>query len=102
MDRLDYFGGLARESPTEPRARYAYAHELVRAERWEAAVVELRAYLELSPDDEGAAHGRLGLALARLGRTDEAADAYLAGVDAALAHGHQSMADEFAQALEEL
>lgn len=102
MDRLDYFGELAREAPDEPRARYGFANELVRAERWEEAVVELRAYLALNPGDEGAGYGRLGMALARLGRRDEAADVYLAAIDAALAHGHQSMADELSAEMDAL
>ncbi len=43
-------------------------------------MVELRAYLDLA-DDEGNAWGRLAEALRRLGRVDEAADAYLTGID---------------------
>jgi Flp pilus assembly protein TadD len=64
-------------------------------------VRELRAYLALS-EDEGNAWGRLGEALAHLGRIDEAADAYLAGVDQAAKHGHHGMADDLRDALEAL
>jgi len=63
--------------------------------------VELRAYLALT-EDEGNAWGRLGDALGRLGRTDEAADAYLEGIDQAIRHGHHGMADEFREAVEAL
>ena len=42
MDRLAYFGRLVEEDPTVARARFAYANELLRAERWEEAVVQLR------------------------------------------------------------
>lgn len=101
MDRLDYFAKLASDEPAEPRARYGYANELYRVEHWEAAVDELRAYLALA-EDEGNAWGRLGDALQRLGRTDEAADAYLAGIDQALKFGHTGMADDFRAAMEEL
>jgi Flp pilus assembly protein TadD len=101
MDRLDVFRQLAAEQPDEPRARYGYANELYRAERWDEAVGELRAYLALA-EDEGNAWGRLGDALARLGRVDEAADAYLTGIDQATKHGHSGMADDFAAALEAL
>lgn len=101
MDRLDYFAGLAAREPDEPRARYGYANELYRVERWEEAAAELRAYLALT-EDEGNAWGRLGHALTRLGRVDEAADAYLAGIDQAVAFGHHSMADEFREAIEAL
>lgn len=101
MDRLEYFARLVAEDPTVARARFGYANELLRAERWEEAVGELRAYLDLS-EDEGNAWGRLAEALAKLGRVDEAADAYLTGIDQSLKHGHTGMADEFQAALEAL
>ncbi len=101
MDKLTYFAELAAKEPTEPRARYGYANELFRAERWDDAVVELRAYLGLT-DDEGNAWGKLGDALTRLGRVDEAADAYLAGIDQSMANGHHGMADDFRIAMEAL
>jgi predicted Zn-dependent protease len=101
VDRLDYFAGLVAEDPTVARARFAYANELLHAGRDEDAVRELRAYLDLS-EDEGNAWGRLAEALTRLGRRDEAADAYLTGIEQSLAHGHSGMADDFQTALEAL
>jgi len=101
MDRLDYFARLVAEDPTVARARFGYANELLRAERWDDAVVELRAYLELT-EDEGNAWGRLAEALTKLGRVDEAADAYLTGIEQSLKHGHTGMADDFQAALEAL
>lgn len=101
MDKLDYFAKLAAEAPDEPRARYGYANELYRAERWDEAATELRAYLALQ-EDEGNAWGRLGDSLARLGRADEAADAYLAGIDQSEKFGHNGMADDLREALEAL
>ncbi len=100
-DRLGYFAALAADSPDEPRARFGYANELLRAERHSDAVDELRAYLDLA-EDEGNAWGRLAEALSALGRTDEAADAYLSGIDQAIKHGHTGMAEDFQQALEVL
>lgn len=101
VDRLDYFAALVAEDPGVARARFGYANELLRAGRDEDAVRELRAYLELA-EDEGNAWGRLAEALARLGRADEAADAYLTGIDQSLKHGHTGMAAEFESALEAL
>lgn len=101
MDRLDYFARLVDDDPTVARARFGYANELMRAERWEEAVEQLRAYLDLA-EDEGNAWGRLAEALTRLGRVDEAADAYLTGIDQSFKHGHTGMADEFQAALEAL
>jgi predicted Zn-dependent protease len=101
VDRIEYFARLAAEEPREARARYGYANELLRAGRWEEAVGELRAYLALA-DDEGNGHGRLATALRELGRPDEAADAYLAGIEAAERHGHHDMAEEFRQSIQAL
>ena len=101
MERLEYFARLAAEEPAEPRARFGYAHELLKAERWEDAVREFRAYLALV-EDEGNAWGRLAEALARLGRADEAADAYLTGIEQAVKHGHHGMAEDFREAMERL
>lgn len=89
------------EDPTVARARFAYANELIRAERWADAVEQLRAYLALA-EDEGNAWGRLAEALTKLGRIDEAADAYLAGIEQSLKHGHTGMADDFQAAIEAL
>jgi predicted Zn-dependent protease len=101
IDRLDYFARLVAEEPGVARARFAYANELLRAERWEEAVEQLRAYLALA-EDEGNAWGRLAEALAALGRIDEAADAYLTGIDQSIAHGHTGMASDFQAALDAL
>jgi len=101
MDRLEYFARLAADSPDVARVRFAHANELLHAGRLEDAVAELRAYLNLA-EDEGNAWGRLGEALTTLGRPDEAADAYLRGIDQALAHGHTGMAQDFEMAIEAL
>jgi Flp pilus assembly protein TadD len=100
-DRLAYFARLVDEAPDVARARFGYANELLHAERFDEAVVQLRAYLDLA-EDEGNAWGKLAEALTRLGRVDEAADAYLAGIDQSLKHGHTGMADDFQAALEAL
>ncbi len=100
-DRLTYFERLVREDPSVARARFAFANELLHAGRDEDAVEQLRAYLDLT-EDEGNAWQRLGRALARLGRVDEAADAYLAGIDQAGKHGHTGMAEEMSAELDAL
>lgn len=93
VDRIDYFARLVEQDPGVARARFAYAVELQRADRLEEAVVQYRAYLDLQ-EDEGNAWSRLGECLAALGRPDEAADAFLVGIDQAGRHGHAGMADD--------
>ena len=101
MDRLEFFARAVEADPDQARAHFGYAVELDRVGRLEDAVTEYRRYLELS-SDEGNAWQRLGVALAALERRDEAADAFLAGIDAAVAHGHHGMADDLRDLLEAL
>ena len=100
-DRLAYFAALVRDSPEDARARFGYANELLRTADYSGAVEQLQAYLARA-EDEGNAWGRLAEALTELGRIDEAADAYLTGIDQAHAHGHSGMAADFQAALEAL
>lgn len=101
VDRLAYFAQMVDERPDEPRARFSYANELLRAGRDAEAVEQLEAYLALA-EDEGNGWGRLAGALTALGRADAAADAYLRGIDQAIAFGHHGMADELQAALDAL
>ncbi len=101
VDRLAYFARLVADDPTVARARFGYANELLHAGRDEEAIAQLRAYLDLA-EDEGNGWQRLGRALVRLARVDEAADAYLAGIEQALAHGHSGMASDMQAELEAL
>lgn len=87
--------------PDDPRGRFGLALEYERLGQWEEMVAELRRYLEIA-DDEGNAYGRLAQALVRLGREEEAREAYRQGIEAAYRHGHPTMAAEFEEALEDL
>lgn len=101
IDRIAYFQDLVVEAPDEPRARYGLAVALRQAERWDEAIEQYRAYLALATD-EGAAYGHLAECLAASGDVDGAADAYLAGIDAAIAHGHNGLAADYEAAIEAL
>lgn len=101
MDRIDYFARAVDEAPGVARARFAYAVELQREGRDAEAIEQYRAYLSLQ-EDEGNAWGRLAECLAATGARDEAADAYLEGIDQAIKHGHHGMADDLRTALEAL
>lgn len=91
--RLDMILSLVAENPDEPMPRYMAGNELLNAGRPDAAVEHLRRYVEMLPDgDVGAAYRILGRAYAELGDADRAREAYRAGVDAALAHGHGDLA----------
>ena len=99
-DRIESLRRMLDSNPTDPRLRFGLALEYEKRGRWEDVAAELRRYLEMT-DDEGNAWGRLGEALRRLGRDEEARDAYRTGIDAARRNGHPTMAAEFEQVLED-
>lgn len=98
-DRIDALERLLDSRPDDPRLLFGLALEYLKEGRAEDGVEALRAYLE-RVDDEGNAWGRLGEALRKLGRAEEAQRAYRRGVAAARRHGHPSMAEEFEAVLE--
>jgi Flp pilus assembly protein TadD len=99
-DRIEALRKMAEARPDDPRPRFGLALEYEKAERWDDVVATLRDYLARA-NDEGNAWGRLGAALRRLGRDDEAREAYRTGIDAAYRHGHPTMAGEFEDLLDD-
>ena len=100
--RLERLRALVDGSPDDARARYFLATELFRAEDWAGAAEHFGAYVRLSGGDDGAAYKSLGSSLERLGRNDEARDAYRRGIDSALAHNHAGLASELEELLGDL
>ncbi|MBT8336262.1 MAG: tetratricopeptide repeat protein [Gemmatimonadetes bacterium] len=99
-DRTDALLRMLERRPDDTRLRFGLALEYLKLDRLDEAVTQLQAYLE-SADDEGNAWGRLGDALRRLGRHDEAVAAFRRGIEVAEAHGHPTMAEEFRRELDE-
>lgn len=91
---------LARE-PNDATTHYMLGNEYFKVQMYDQAVTMLRRYLALT-DDEGAAYRMLAQSLLRLGRFEEARQAYRDGLAAALRHGHQPMIEEYTQALKDL
>ena len=101
-DRLDPLRAMVAKTPDDPRPRFFLAHELVKAGAFTEAAQHFRAYLDVEHGDVGAAWRELGRCLERTGAPREAADAYRAGIDSALAHGHAGLAAEIETLLEDL
>jgi E3 SUMO-protein ligase RanBP2 len=99
--RIEIFRKMLNDDPNNTAVRFGLANELLKLERFEEAVGELKTYLSQA-DDQGNAYGKLAQALERLGRIDEAREAYRQGVAAANKHGHPGMAQDFEMALADL
>ena len=98
-DRIEYFERMLADNPDNPTGLLALANEYNKADRYEDEATVLERYLSLHSDDEGNAYARLGDALSRLGRKDEARDAYERGIRQAEKFGHGGMAEDLRLAI---
>ncbi len=99
--RTEIFKKMLNDDPNNTAVRFGLANELLKLEQFAEAADELKTYLSQT-DDQGNAYGKLAQALERLGRTDEAREAYRQGISAANRHGHPGMAQDFEMALNDL
>ena len=101
-DRINYFERMLADNPDNPTGLLALANEYQKVGRDEDEAAVLEHYVSVHQDDEGNAYARLGDALSRLGRKDEARSAYEMGVRQAERHGHSGMAEDLRLALIQL
>ena len=97
--KIETLKALVEKNPNNPLGRYGLANEYLKLEMYDEAINEINAYLKLK-DDEGAVYRILGEALLKLGRKEEAKEAYRKGIETAHRHGHPGMAAEFEETLE--
>jgi tetratricopeptide (TPR) repeat protein len=102
-DRIEYFERMLADNPANPTGLLALANEYNKVGRYEDEAAVLERYVAaVGGDDEGNAYLRLGDALSRLGRKDEARAAYDAGIAQAEKFGHSGMAEDLRLALIQL
>jgi predicted Zn-dependent protease len=99
--RIEIFKKMLTDDPKNTTVRFGLANEFLKLSRFEDAASELQRYLA-DTDDQGAAYGKLAQALDKLGRTEEAREAYRKGIAASNRHGHPGMAADFELALADL
>jgi predicted Zn-dependent protease len=97
--RIDVFEQILQSDPANTAVLFGLAKEYEKAGRDADLIEALKRYLE-NADDEGNAYGMLARAYERLSRRSEAREIYQRGAEAALAHGHPSMAEEYRSVLE--
>lgn len=98
QNRIEYFERMVADNPDNPTGLLALANEYGKAERFEDEAAALERYVA-QHEDEGNAYARLGEVLLRLGREDEAREAYERGIEQAEKHGHSGMAEDLRGAL---
>lgn len=98
--RIAAFQAMIAKNPDNALARFGLATELLKAEQWAEAIVELESYLARL-EDEGNGWLKLADALAHVGRIDDAHAAIARGIVAANKHGHAGMAEEMAERMAE-
>lgn len=97
--RIETFAKMLESDPENALVRFGLANEYLKAERWEDAINALNDYLQRT-DDEGAAFGMLARAYEKVGMRDAARETYQRGIEAAEAHHHPSMAEDYRMTLE--
>jgi tetratricopeptide (TPR) repeat protein len=100
-NRIQYFERMVADNPDNPTGLLALANEYQKAKRYEDEAAALERYLSVH-NDEGNAYARMGDALSRLGRVDEARAAYERGIEQAEKYGHSGMAEDLRLAIIEL
>jgi predicted Zn-dependent protease len=97
--RIEIFKQMLVNDPINSSILFGLAKEYEKVGQTDEMIETLERYLAIA-DDEGNAFGMLARAYEKAAQPDKAKAAYQRGVDAATAHGHPSMAEEYRALLE--
>ena len=92
--RIDLFKQMLANDPANTAVMFGLAKELEKAGDDEQLIETVNNYLGVA-EDEGNAFGMLASAYERLGKREEAKQAYERGIETALRHGRPGMAEEY-------
>ena len=98
MSRIEIFKQMLEADPANSNVLFGLAKEYEKAGLNDALIETLTRYLATS-NDEGNAYGMLASAYEKIGDRVKAREVYQQGIEAALAHGHPSMAEEYRMTL---
>ncbi len=92
--RIDIFKEMLVGDPVNSSILFGLAKEYEKAGQTREMIETLERYLAVA-DDEGNAFGMLARAYEKAEQRDKAKEVYERGIQAAVAHGHPSMAEEY-------
>jgi predicted Zn-dependent protease len=92
--RIEIFEQMLAGDPANTMVMFGLAKEYEKAGDEAKLIETLERYLAAT-DDEGNAYGMLARAYERTKESEKARAAYQRGIDAAKAHGHPGMAEEY-------
>lgn len=93
-DRLEVFRQMLAADPNNTMVMFGLAKEYEKLGRHDQVIKLLEDYLAKA-DDEGNAYGVLANAYSLSGDRERAVEIYRRGIEASMAHGHPSMANEY-------
>ena len=96
--RIDIFKQILETDRTNSAVLFGLAKEYEKAGLNQELIDALDRYLAAT-DDEGNAYGMLARAYEKIDQRDKARETYQRGVEAAMKHGHPSMAEEYRSTL---
>ncbi len=98
-DRIEVFRQMLADDPDNTMVMFGLAKEYEKLGRHGDIIPLLETYLEKA-DDEGNAYGILAKAYDQTGDRGQAIAVLKKGIDASMAHGHPSMANEYRMTLD--
>jgi predicted Zn-dependent protease len=96
--RIQVFEQMLASDPANAVVLFGLAKEYEKSGD-DAKVIDMLERYLAATEDEGNAYGMLARAYERTNQSDKARVAYGQGVDAAMSHGHPSMAEEYREIL---
>ena len=99
QSRIEIFRQMLESEPDNAMVMFGLAKEYEKLGEWKNVIDVLERYISKC-DDEGNAFGTLAMAYAQTGQREKAIETLKKGVDASMAHGHPSMANEYKMTLD--